>query len=805
MNLRIRTLLLGLTTLAIVIVEGAQLTFDITDRISTARAHFAEQTGRLASAGRPLLLNALVVGDLATAEQILRHLNAGLNWRRVVLYEADGREKILDASPASLPESAAPRWLARRLPLDLRETRLEIAAGPRVYAVLDVTPSSLQLEDELWSGIRYTAYTTIIPLVLLLIGLNFILAYGLRPIQELGRGAARLGAGDLSVRIPATGLADIAQTVNAFNTMAANLETARSALEQREAERRKAERRQAARFAVTRVLAETDAVGDPLERILEAIGQSIEWDWGEFWRVDPDTKALRRASIWRAPHMAAASFDAPRSALSIARGSGLLGETWAQSRALWGAAGTADPVFGSRAVAEAAGLTSAFAFPVPDREVIGVTVFFSREERPSDVDLLAVAGDIGRQVGQFLERRFAETTLRDTEEQLRQSQKMEAIGKLAGGVAHDFNNLLTVIIGRCGILLNRLGPTHQLSRDLEMVRTTAERAARLTRQLLAFGRKQVLQPQPLDVNLAVEGIAPMLRRLIGEDVEHMVRLRPGVGRVMADPSQIEQVIVNLVVNARDAMPQGGRLMLETANVDLDAAYLRRHPGSQIGPHVMLAVSDTGVGMDAETRARVFEPFFTTKDPGKGSGLGLSTVYGIVQQSGGAVWVYSEPGQGAVFKVYLPRIDADVESTTDDAAPSTATPRGTETILLVEDQEEVRELARDILLEHGYTVLEAGDPEEAWPVFDKHRATIDLLLTDVVMPRASGRQLADRLAPHRPDLKVLYMSGYTDQAIVQHGVLEAGIAYLEKPFTIDTLTHKVRDVLDAPAVGAGSGS
>jgi len=800
-KLRIRTLLLGLTTLAIVIVEAAQLSLDIRDRIHTARIHFDEQTARLATAGRPLLLNALVVGDLATAEQILRHLNAGLHWRRVVLFESDGKEMILDASPASLPESGAPRWLAQRLPLDPRASRLEIAAGPRVYAVLEVTPSSLQLEEELWSGIRYTAYTTVIPLAVLLVGLNFILAYGLRPIQELGRGAARLGAGDLSVRIPASGLADIAQTVHAFNTMAANLETAKSALEQREAERRKAERRQAARFAVTRVLAETDASGDPLDRILEAIGDSLEWDWGEFWRVDPETKSLRRVSAWRTRDVpSAAAFEATRSALSVGRGSGLLGEVWAQGRALWGAAGTADPAFGSQAAAEAAGLTSAFAFPVHDRDTTGVIVFFSREDRALDVDLLAVAGDIGRQVGQFLERRYAEDTLRDTEEQLRQSQKMEAIGKLAGGVAHDFNNLLTVIIGRCGIILNRLGTTHQVSRDLEMVRTTAERAARLTRQLLAFGRKQVLQPQPLDINVAVEGIAPMLRRLIGEDIEHMVRLRPGVGRVMADPSQIEQVIVNLVVNARDAMPHGGRLMIETANVDLDAAYLRRHPGSQGGAHVLLAVSDTGIGMDAEIRARIFEPFFTTKDPGKGSGLGLSTVYGIVQQSGGAVWVYSEPGQGAVFKVYLPRIDAGVESATPAETPvDTTTPRGSETILLVEDQEEVRELARDILLEHGYTVLEAGDPDEAWPIFNHHKSTIDLLLTDVVMPRASGRQLADRVLPVRPDLRVLYMSGYTDQAIVQHGVLEAGIAYLEKPFTIDTLTRKVREVLDAPAV------
>jgi signal transduction histidine kinase/ActR/RegA family two-component response regulator len=472
-----------------------------------------------------------------------------------------------------------------------------------------------------------------------------------------------------------------------------------------------------------------------------------------------------------------------------------VGQVWATGRGAWGSSDAGDSAADVKD-------PTAFAVPVRGREVIGVMLFYRREPQRLDDELLTTVTDIGGQIGQFLERREAEDALRATEEQLRQTQKMEAIGKLAGGVAHDFNNLLTVILGRCELAIDRLGTKDLAGHDLVLIRATAQRAAALTRQLLAFGRKQVLQPRPLDLNAVVEGISPMLRRLVGEDVEQVVRLRPGVGRVMADPSQIEQVILNLVINARDAMPKGGRLTIETANVEPDAAYLRRHPGVNAGAQVMLAVSDTGIGMDAETRARVFEPFFTTKEPGKGTGLGLATVHGIVEQSGGTVFAYSEPQQGSVFKVYLPRLDSAAVSAT--SAPVTvATPRGSETILLVEDEVEVRELARDVLEMHGYTVLEAGDPDEARRLFSAHREAISLLLTDVVMPQASGRDLANLLCPLRPEMKVLYMSGYTDQAIVHHGVLEAGVAYLEKPFTIEGLMRKVRDVLDAPAAANGS--
>jgi signal transduction histidine kinase/ActR/RegA family two-component response regulator len=795
MKLRLRTLLVGLTTLAIIVVEVGEIALEVRDRVRAAERRLAAQTQGLATAGAPLLVNALVVGDLATAEQVLRHLNADLLWRRVILYESDGRQQILDASPTDPFPASAAQGLARLLPIARAESRLTIAAGQRVYAVLAVTPSPRVLEEELWAGIRSVAVTTALLVGVVLVLTNLILVYGLRPIQELGRSAARLGAGDLSARMDETGLVEIAPTVHAFNTMAANLEKVT-------AERRRTEQRQAAQFAVTRVLAETEKPHDAIARILEAIGRSIEWDRAEFWRRDVDADVLRQEAFWRRDDLATPGADVMRPGLAVRRGEGLAARVWTTGQSVWAPVGDGDPASGVDGAAAAAGFATAFGFPVRGREVIGVIVFLHRKAQPRDYELLTTMTDIGGQIGQFLERREAEDALRATEEQLRQTQKMEAIGKLAGGVAHDFNNLLTVILGRCELLIERLGTKDPAGRDLVLIRATAQRAATLTRQLLAFGRKQVLQPRPLDLNAVVEGISPMLRRLVGEDVEQVVRLRPGVGRVMADPSQIEQVILNLVINARDAMPKGGRLTIETANVEPDAAYLRRHPGVNAGAQVMLAVSDTGVGMDAETRARIFEPFFTTKEPGKGTGLGLATVHGIVEQSGGTVFAYSEPQQGSVFKVYLPRLDSAVISA-GPAPVTVAAPRGSETILLVEDEVEVRELARDVLEMHGYTVLEAGEPDEARRLFSANREAISLLLTDVVMPQASGRDLANLLCPLRPEMKVLYMSGYTDQAIVHHGVLEAGVAYLEKPFTIEGLMRKVRDVLDAPAAANGS--
>jgi PAS domain S-box-containing protein len=381
------------------------------------------------------------------------------------------------------------------------------------------------------------------------------------------------------------------------------------------------------------------------------------------------------------------------------------------------------------------------------------------------------------------------------EEQVRQAQKMEAVGQLAGGVAHDFNNLLTIINGYSELVLGRLKPNDPMQGYLEEIKKAGERAASLTRQLMAFSRLQVLSPRVLDLNALVAEVQKMLRRLIGEDIELTTVQGPALGRVMADPGQIEQILMNLAVNARDAMPQGGKLVIETANVDLDDAYARTHGVVTPGHYVMLAVSDSGCGMDAETQVHIFEPFFTTKELGKGTGLGLATVYGIVKQSGGYIWVYSEPGKGTTLKVYLPRVE-DVDESVQAPEPSVYTPSGTETILLVEDEEAVRALASKILQALGYKVIESANPEDALRIGEHYKEPIHLLLTDVVMPRMSGREVAERLAVLLPDLKVVYMSGYTDDSVVRHGVLETGTAFLQKPFTPAALARKIREVLDA---------
>ena len=387
------------------------------------------------------------------------------------------------------------------------------------------------------------------------------------------------------------------------------------------------------------------------------------------------------------------------------------------------------------------------------------------------------------------------------EEQFRQAQKLEAIGRLAGGVAHDFNNLLSVVIGYAGLGLQRLRPGDPLADDLREIEKAGQRATGLTRQLLAFGRRQLLQPRVIDLDQIVADLRSMLERLLREDIELRVRATPDLGRVLADPGQLEQVLMNLVVNARDAMPDGGRLTIETANVELDEAYAAAQLGARPGRHVMLAVSDTGVGMEPATRARIFEPFFTTKPVGEGTGLGLATVLGIVEQTGGRIVVYSEPGHGTTFKIYLPRTDraADVASASPAAAPAGAG----ETILLVEDEDQLRAVACTVLRRHGYVVLEAANGGEAFLIAQDHDGPIDLLLTDVVMPRVSGRRLADQLAAQRPGLKVLFTSGYTDDAIVHHRVIAEGVAFLQKPFTPDALLHKVREVIDPPRAAEGA--
>jgi PAS domain S-box-containing protein len=393
-------------------------------------------------------------------------------------------------------------------------------------------------------------------------------------------------------------------------------------------------------------------------------------------------------------------------------------------------------------------------------------------------------------------------------DQLRQSAKMQAVGELAGGVAHDFNNLLMVVKGHAEMLTERLSTvplevSTPVRHNVEQIQQAAERAAALTRQLLAFSRMQVLQPRVLDLNTAVAGMIQMVSRVIGENIELAFLPGGNLGCVKADPTQMEQVVLNLVVNARDAMPDGGRLTIETSNVELDREYAAHHAVVEPGPYVMLTVSDTGTGMDEATQARIFEPFFTTKGQGRGTGLGLATVYGVVKQSGGYIWVYSEIDHGTTFKVYLPQVGSEIDKPLVEKINSGPAP-GTETILFVEDEESVRELVGEYLRGRGYRIIEASDGIQALDLAAKHDGAIHLLITDVVMPRLSGRELATRLAAKRPSLKVLYISGYTDDSIFRHGVLEGGMAFLQKPFNLKSIAQKVREVLDGVPEAALSG-
>ncbi len=386
------------------------------------------------------------------------------------------------------------------------------------------------------------------------------------------------------------------------------------------------------------------------------------------------------------------------------------------------------------------------------------------------------------------------TERRNLEAQLRQAQKMEAVGRLAGGVAHDFNNLLTVIIGHSELLAESLGREESLREQAHEIQRAGERAASLTRQLLAFSRQQVLAPQVVDLNTVILGVEKMLKRLIGEDIELATVLDPNLGRTKADPGQIEQIILNLAVNSRDAMPQGGRLVIRTADADLTEADKLRMHYILPGPYAVVEVEDTGCGMDQGTQAHIFEPFFTTKEKGKGTGLGLSTVYGIVKQSGGYIWVESEPGRGSTFKVYLPRTEEVAKPS--ENGPSVVTAQGSETILLVEDEDPVRTLVLGVLRSRGYQMLEASRGDDALKICQRYPGPINLVITDVVMPHMNGRELAKRLRDSHPEAKVLYVSGYTDDAVVQHGILEEGAAYLQKPFTPEGIVGKVRELLHA---------
>jgi len=784
----LRTLLLGLSSVAIVTVTLGGLAVNLRDRSTAAQVRLSEQTERLATAAGPLLLDSLVVGDLARAEQTLRNLNMESVWSRVLLYESDGRRVIFDASPADVRRSRAPRWLKQLVPVTLPEHRVPIAAAPVVYGVLAVTPSVESLENELWTEVRTMIAVTGVLLVTLLGLTHVILLVGLRPVRALADSATRLGHGDLTARMPETKLAEMRPTVRAFNSMAASLEQALH-------EARTRQTRLESLVEISSELSRMQPLDSLLGRIAEACGRLVKTDWVGFRLVDGDELVVV-GTLEGGTEMPV------RRRLKI--GESLAGQVAATGRPLL----LRDPASHPSMLPEHAQAMRRLGYhgmlTVPARvgdRVVGVLSFLTRREEGFSTEDLAIATAFASHAAVALENsrllhesRRAYDELAQTQGQLEQAQKMDAIGRLAGGVAHDFNNLLTVILGRTDILLTQIKTEDPLRRGIALIQRTAGRAAELTKQLLAFSRKQVLEAVVLDLGVVTTDMKEMLARLIGEDIALVTNLAATLGHVKADRGQIEQVVMNLAINARDAMPQGGQLVVETANADLDDEYVRRNVGSRPGPHVMLAVSDSGVGIPRELQKHIFEPFFTTKEQGKGTGLGLATVYGIVKQSGGYIEVDSEPGRGTTFRIYLPRVDS--ASPAAERSPRAAAPTGgTETILLVEDEDGVRELARDILRSSGYTVLEGRNGAEGLLLGERHQGALDLLLTDVVMPRMSGRELAERMVSLRPELSVLYMSGYTDDAVIRHGVLGSDTAFLQKPFTPAALVQRVRETLD----------
>jgi signal transduction histidine kinase/ActR/RegA family two-component response regulator len=567
-------------------------------------------------------------------------------------------------------------------------------------------------------------------------------------------------------------------------------------LEKEIAERRRAEKRLAAQNAVALFLNEAS---DPLEAVpdlVRTLARGIGWDAGGAWEADDEAGVLHCTHAWHSGDPALEGFARDVRGRDFPKGQGMPGRVWASRAAEWCADIVGDPLH-PPAAAAAAGLHAAVAFPVTvGGEVRGVMAFLSRKKMPEDSELLAMMAAVGAQFGQFVERKRAEAARAQLESILRQSQKMEAIGRLAGGVAHDFNNILTVILGFGQIAISEVKPDDPVRAHLVEIDKAARRATGLTRQLLAFSRRQVLSVSVLDLNHVVQGLESMLRRLVGEDVEVEFAPEASPANVKGDAGQIEQVLMNLVVNARDAMPRGGRILVQTAVKDLDSNFLEgRAPECRPGSYVVLAVTDSGTGISPEVMAHMFEPFYTTKEAGKGTGLGLATVYGIVRQSGGLISVYSEPGHGATFKVFLPLVAAggsEAAAATREAAPA----RGTETVLLTEDDPQLRALATRMLAAKGYRVLAARDGEEALEVAAKEPGTIHLLLSDVVMPRMNGIELAKRLRVVRPGVRVLFTSGYTGRSLEGRGVLEDADTFLEKPFTEDALARKVRAVLDA---------
>ncbi|MBX3318584.1 MAG: PAS domain S-box protein [Nitrospira sp.] len=561
-------------------------------------------------------------------------------------------------------------------------------------------------------------------------------------------------------------------------------------------DRRRDERRVASQHAVTRVLSEAVTLEEAVPNIIQAVGESLEWDVGVFWRVDKPSGTLRCLHQWQAAGVCANEFIAANPLHGFKPGKGLPGLIWERGQPVWVRDLMSDPALVRAEAATKVGIHGAFGFPIRiSGEVDGVIEFFSRQVHEPDEELLSMIADVALRIGQFGERTRAEEALRQTEAQLRQAQKMEAVGRLAGGVAHDFNNLLTVIRGYSELVLGRLTPGDPSRREMEEVKKAADRATGLTSQLLAFSRRQFVAAKIVDLNAIITNMDGMLRRLLGEDVVDLcLDLDPRLASIKADPGQLEQVIMNLAVNARDAMPTGGRLTIETRNAVVDKSSQHETMMLEKGSYVLLAIRDTGEGMSEDTQSHLFEPFFTTKEKGKGTGLGLSTVYGIVKQSGGTIGIESKLGQGTVCKIFFPKVDeaAQVMPVANGAVGRAV---GRETILVVEDDPSVRGLVQEALRVSGYDVLVARHGIEALLTGAKHMGPIHLLLTDVAMPQMSGPEVAEKLAGVRPDIKVLYMSGYPDHPVFEQGGVKRDTAFLHKPFTPAVLTQKIREVLD----------
>ena len=561
--------------------------------------------------------------------------------------------------------------------------------------------------------------------------------------------------------------------------------------------REQIERYQKVQLEVAGIVAKATGEDSSLLKVIESICRNLDWNVGAVWEVDDSTQLLVCSDFYRMePLTSPEDFETVTRETKFKKGIGLPGRVWVTGVPLWISDIQKDANFPRLPCAKIAGLHSAFALPiVSSGRIRGVLEFFRKDIMSIDQGLLESMRVLGVHLGQVLERDQARKLQEETLSQLIQAQKMEAVGKLAGGVAHDFNNILSAILGYCDLLIPSFPPDDPRLQDVRDVSESANRAAGLTRQLLAFSRRQVLMPAVVDVNALVSNLMRMLKRLVREDVVLRTELKPGLGCALIDAGQFEQVIVNLVVNACDAIAKHGDIVISTSETTLDARACERLKGLKPGPHVVLSVKDSGSGMSTELAAKVFEPFFTTKGPGKGTGLGLSTVYGIVQQSGGAVDIVTALDKGSCFSIYLPAVAQPAAQPVVEN-PS-GRPQGMESVLLVEDEEKVRSVVRRMLTKQGYTIFEAANAEEALKIFELEHPDVDLLLTDVVMPGMSGRELALVVRRKRPGLKILFMSGYADSLVVQKGSLELGQSFMEKPFTADMLARKVRAILDGP--------